>query len=301
MTKAYSAEELDLSSRRSIEIKDLDDQQAIVDYVYHEGQYWTAVIPLRALDSIRGQVFNFSGYKRRQLGTGNEIVYDRDGLPKPKWSFVNHVQSRFCFLPERPVRLYELGASPHGDPVTEICDLVYSIEAVGPPGVLFNFQNGMSGRMICAHRFVSMQEMVFERIVVLGYHLRESPPLPLTKDQNESVLRQSIQRSDRAGLDEPYHLFRCCGTNNCTSNPFSIIDDCVTYRGVRKLAVFFYRFPIHPRLYLRIRGLDSDPSQRHLVRDEFADFIAADSTKKRKRAVVREEIRRRRAAKLPSA
>ena len=297
MSAKYAIEDLDLASRRSIEIEHLDENQVVVRYFYHAGKFWKAVMPLNGVASIYGQAFNFSSPKRKKTKDGSEVVYDKRGNPKPKFGFINHVQSRFRMSPAHVVKLFELDDDINETPCAEIDDFVYSIEAVGPPGHLFNFRNGISGSLMCAHRFLSTQEMVFERVVVLGYYVRESPPLPLSDDEKRAVLSKSIQRSDQAGLSEIYYLYRCCGTNNCTSSPFRIIDQSVSYTWLQKLGSIIYRLPLNPRLYLRVRGLDSDPSRFCIVRDEFADFINHSETKKRKRAVVREEIRKRREAK----
>ena len=301
MSRKYKVEDLDLSSRRSIDVEQLDDEHAVVRNFYHDGEFWKARIPLNHVDLIVGQAFNFSGWKRKKSPDGTDVVRDHRGNPKPKFGFINHVQSRFCFADGHAVQLFGNEDETTGPPAKEVSDFVYSIEAVGPPGVDFNFRNGMSGKLMCAHRFLSTQEMVFERIVVLGYYVRESPPLPLTKEEKKTILLKSIHRSDQAGLDEVYYLYRCFGTNNCTSNPFAIIDQSVKYKWWQKLGSLLYRFPINPRLYLRVRGLDSDPSHVGLLRNEYTDFIQNAATKRRKRAVIREEIRKRRAERERSA
>ena len=292
----YKIEDLDLTSRRSLEIDSIDRDQAIVRYFYHAGEFWTARIPLNHIESIHGQAFNFSGFKRKRSRSGGDVVRDRRGNPRPRFGFINHVQSRFRMQPDHPVELFELGRDTSGAPSLKLQDFVYSIEAVGPPGATFDFRNAMSGRFMCAHRFLSTQEMVFECVVVLNYYIRESPPLPLSEDEKRQVVEKSLRRSDQAGLDEAYYLFRVCGTNNCTSNPFVIIDSSVQYKWRQRIGSLLYRFPLNPRFYLRIRGLDSDPSHFAIVRDEFADFIRDPDTRQRKREVVRAEIRKRRNA-----
>ena len=48
---------------------------------------------------------------------------------------------------------------------------------------------------------------------------------------------------------------------------------------------------MNPRFYLRVRGLDSNPSQAVLLRDEFRDYIDDPETQKRKREVVRKRAK----------
>ena len=298
-----SPETADLSAKRSIQIRERSEQHVIVDYFYHAGEYWTALIPL-VVAEVYGQSFNFSKLRTRRGKSGPEVVLDKDGYPKPKFSFINHLQTRFQLPPSQSVKLFPLIDAPQSEtkrdqdwsnPSHCIDDFIYSVEATGPPGVAFDFKNGLAGTLLCMHRFLSTQEMVFERIVVQGYYLWESPPLPLCDSEKSSVLMSSLDRSDRAGLEEIYYLYRCCGTNNCTSNPFQIVDECVDYSWLQRLGSLVYRLPLNPRLYLRIRGLDSDPTYRKLVRTDFEDYILDSTTQQRKRDVVRKAIRERKA------
>jgi hypothetical protein len=109
------------------------------------------------------------------------------------------------------------------------------------------------------------------------------------------ILVHALCRRHRAGLSEPYYLFRFLGTNNCTSSPFSILDEIMTYKALNRIGAQLYRLPVTPRLYLRVRGLDPDPGRRIFVRDEFVDYINHPSTRARKREHVkrRGELKRR--------
>jgi len=299
---------VDLTSKRSIQIRSKNEDSFTVDYFYHAGAFWTARIPIRVA-RVFGQSHNFSKVRTRRGKSGTEIVYDERGQPKPKFSFINHLQTRFQIDADHSIELYPLQTStadvdaantdattdgPHGEPVHRLNDFVYSVEATGTPGIEFNISNGMSGNLLCMHRFLSTQEMVFERVVVLGQFVWESPALPLSSEDKQTVLVKSLERSDRAGLDEVYYLYRCFATNNCTSNPFQIVDECVQYSFWQRLGALAYRLPLNPRLYLRIRGLDSDPGYRKLVKKDFEPFIAKPETQQRKRDVVRKMIQQRR-------
>ena len=161
----------------------------------------------------------------------------------------------------------------------------------------FGFRDAIRGNLISAHRFVSTEEMVFERIVVEGQYVLESAPIPLTDEQKQDLLRAAVHRSHQAGMNERYYMYRCCATNNCTSNPLRMLDDHVQYKWRQRWGSRLFRLPLHPRLYLRVRGMDADPSFRKKLRDEFADFIQDQSTQQRKREHVRQRIRQLRAAR----
>ena len=291
----YSGEAVDVSSRRSIErVSSGSGETAIVDYFLHAGTFYRAVIPIEGVESVCGQIFNFSEKRTRVTASGREVIYDRRGLPKRKIPFAFHVQTRFSMKPEHPIRLYELGTNPKGEALHQVREWVYTVEANGPVGWQFSLSNGLSGNLLSVHRFLSMEEMVFERIVVGNQWVTESPGLPLNEGQKRELLRRSIDRSHRAGMSERYYAFRVCGTNNCTSNPFKILDEVLVYRGWHRLGAMFFRLPIAPRLYLRMRGLDSDPDSFKLVRDEYQEFVEQSETQQRKRKYVRALIKRRR-------
>ena len=139
---------------------------------------------------------------------------------------------------------------------------------------------------------MSTREMVFERIVVENMYVLESAALPLDDAQRCAALTASIIRSHRAGMEETYYLYRCFRTNNCTSSPFHEIDRIAHYNFLQRLGSHLYRLPLNPRLYLRLRGLDADPSVRKLVRAEFQAYISDPETVRRKRAYVRVRIQR---------
>jgi len=302
----YAGQAADASSRRSIEIKPSGDgreligtrdSHSVVDYFYHEGRFWRAIIPLDGIDQVFGQAFNFSKPRIRRGENGHEILFNKHGLPRRTIPILNHAQSRFTLKPDQPAELYPLGSEEFGVPVHRIHDIIYSLEVVGPVGITFNVRDGLAGNLITAHRFLSIHEMVFERLVVEKQYVTESPPLPLEERETRALFIESLLRSHRAGMTEPYYLYRMCGTNNCTSNPFQIVDSVVKYRWPQRIGSGLYRLPLNPRFYLWVRGLDSDPSFRKLVRSEFEAYIADASIQQRKRDYVRHQIRIRRAAR----
>jgi len=298
-TSRYAGQAIDISSRRSIEIQgdtpvDTKDSHCVVDFFYHEGQFWRAVIPLNGVERVCGQAFNFSKPKTRRGKNGSEILFNKHGLPRRTIPTLNHVQSRFTFQPDQPVELYSLDCEKFGAPTHQVHDIIYSLEIVGPPDARFNLKDGLLGNLMSAHRFLSIREMVFERLVVESQYVTESPPLPLQENEKRLLLIESILRAHRAGMSERYYLYRICGTNNCTSSPFQIVDRVLKYGWLQRIGSALYRLPLHPRFYLRVRGLDSDPSYRKLVRSEFEAYIEDPKTKQRKRDYIRENIRRKR-------
>lgn len=300
----YAGQPIDDNGRHSIALLPTnegeaseDDVTCTIDYFYHAGEYWRAVVPLDGVNNVFGQAFNFSRPKTIKGQSGPQIRYNDDGHPKRTLPFLNHLQSRFTFEPDKPLLLYPLGTAPVGEAVHQLHDIIYSIEATGPAGVGFNLRDAVFGNLVCAHRFLSTEEMVFERIAVENQYIAESPPLLLEPAEERALLLKSLQRSSKAGMTEPYYLLGMCGTNNCTSNPFQILDKVVSYTWMEWFGANLYRLPISPRLYLRVRGLDTDPGYRRFVREEFAEMLSDPAIRARKRQVVKQQIAVRRAAR----
>jgi hypothetical protein len=294
--RRYAGQPFDVSSRHSIQIVAQVDQSelirrqqefVVIDYFYHDGKYWRARIPLSGVQQIFGQAFNFSKPKTRPGPNGPELIVDHQGVPKRTIPIVNHVQCRFTFAPDRPIELFPLRGDATSAPQHQLFDLIYSIEVVGPLGVRFNLWDAMRGNLISAHRILSLREMVFERIVVENMYVLESAPIPLDERKRRAALTAALLRSHRAGMTETYYLCHCWGTNNCTSTPLQEIDRIADYNFWNRMGSMLYRLPISPRLYLRLRGLDSDHSVRKLVRDEFREYISDPETVRRKREYVR--------------
>lgn len=303
----YRGQAVDDNGRRSVDAGDRgvrdDATDATVDFFRHEGSDWRAVVPLGGVERIYGQTYNFSAPKTRKGKSGPETRYRQNGLPRRTIPVLNHVQCRFVMADDQPVRLYPLGTPVGGgaavavEPSHLLRDFCYSVEATGPAGVLYNLRDALFGNLICAHRFLSTQEMAFERIAVEGQYVIESPPLLLRPGEERALLIKSLQRSDGARMREPYYLIRLSSTNNCTSNPLQILDEVVAYNWWQWLGSLLYRLPLNPRLYLWMRGLDSNPGKYALLRDEFADYLEEPATRERRRAHVKKAIAARRAAR----
>ena len=142
----YRGQVLDTSSRHSIEILsdrrgwtliDQSDTHVVVDHFFHEGKFWRASIPLDGVDTVFGQVFNFSKPKTKRGEKGPEIIRGKDGLPKRSVSILNHLQCRFKLKPGYYVELITTETSGADEPDYQLDDFVYSLEAVGPIGVRF--------------------------------------------------------------------------------------------------------------------------------------------------------------------
>jgi hypothetical protein len=267
---AYAGEEFNLTERRPLVILSESDESFVVDGFYHRGEFWTAVIPKRGVAQIIGQQLNFSKPKR-----------GKDGTTKPSMFFLNHVQARLIMSPDCPARLYPAGTQPAADPAHTLTDFCYSVEAVGPHGRRWNPSDALLGNLAVVHRFLSIHEVVFERIVLARMSVVQSPPLPLEPHERDTMLCEAIRESHATGIMNPYFMFRIPGTaTNCTSEPLKLLDRVLrTPREQR----FFHRLPIWPRGYLKLRGLWQEGQPNPTLNEQMAAWIAGDEARERRR------------------
>ncbi len=199
--------------------------------------------------------------------------------------------------PEAPVELYPPDAEPGMPPVHRIVDFSYSVEAVGPHGRRWNVADAMLGNLALVHRFLSTEEVVFERIVRARMSVLQSPPLPLEAQLLDTMLHEAIRESDKAGLTRPYFMFRLpCSAANCTSEPLKLLDDVLRTGRLRRR---FYRFPVHPRGYLKLRGLWQSGQTVPTLNEQMAEWLASEEAKSRWRlhAEMKKQLPPRRPAK----
>jgi hypothetical protein len=266
---AYAGEPFNLTERRPLVILDESDETFVVDGFYHHGEFWKAAIPKRGVAEIIGQRFNFSKRKRREDGTARASLF-----------FANHVQARLRMRPDQPVRLYAADAEPAGESVHAICDFCYSVEAVGPRGRRWNLSDALLGNLAVVHRFLSIEEVAFERIMRERMTVLQSPPLPLEGELLDRVLHEAIRESHSAGLSRPYFMFRLPFTaTNCTSEPLKLLDGVLHTPVWRRT---LYRFPLHPRGYLKLRGVWPDGGPAPTLNEQMAEWLAGEEAKRRR-------------------
>jgi hypothetical protein len=266
---AYAGEAFNLTERRPLVILAESDEAFVVDGFYHWGEFWKAVIPKRGVAQIIGQRFNFSKRKRRE-----------DGSARARLFFANHVQARLRMHPEQPVRLYPAEVEPRGDGAHTIADFCYSVEAVGPHGRRWNLSDALLGNLAIVHRFMSIEEVAFERIMRERMTVLQSPPLPLEPETLNRVLHAAIRESASVGLSRPYFMFRLPFTaTNCTSEPLRLLDDVLHTPAWRRS---LYRFPVHPRGYLKLRGLWQAGGPAPTLNEQLAEWLAGEEAKQRR-------------------
>lgn len=266
---AYAGEAFNLTERRPLVILSETDAAFVVEGFYHRAEFWKAVIPKTGVSAIIGQRFNFSKQKRQQDGTTRSSLF-----------FVNHVQARIRMEPDHAVELYPPEEEPTAEPAHRITDFSYSVEAVGPYGRRWNLRDALLGNLAIVHRFLSTEDVAFERIMRERMTVLESPPLPVEAELLNKMLHQAIRESHTAGLSRPYFMFRLpFSATNCTSEPLKLLDGVLHTPRRRR---FLYRLPIYPRGYLKLRGLWPSGQQPPTLNEQMADWLASDEAKARR-------------------
>lgn len=266
---AYAGEAFDLSERRPLTILAEDERAIIAEGFFFRGQFWKAVISKQGVSEIVGQRLNFSKPKRQS-----------DGSTRSSLFFLNHVQARLKMDPGHEIALYSLQAAPNGEPTHRVSDFSYSVEAVGPHGRKWNVSDALLGNLAVVHRFLSTEDVAFERIMLARMKIVQSPPLPLEQDTRNTMLHAAIRQSSQAGLSRPYFMFRApLSATNCSSEPLRLLDGVMSTPGWQR---FFYRFPVYPRGYLQLRGLWQDGQQVPTLNEQMADWLASEQAKERR-------------------
>ncbi len=227
----YLGQAIDTSEKNSIRLVGMNQTTAVVDGFLYKGLFWRAEIPLDSIEKVIGQGYNFSS---------------RGSNP-----FANHLQMRFSLKPGSFVTLDPQDLSD--TPPTRITDFVFSVEAVGPVGVSWNFADGLMGNLASAHRLMALEDVVQEKIVRRGYTVHQVEIGPLATAQKRKLLVAALRKSDEAGLHEAYYLLGGFGpTRNCTSVSFRLLDEVVP---PSTLGRHLWRFPMDAKLYLKVRGM----------------------------------------------
>jgi len=273
----FKGQPIDARTRRSVKLLNQTDSHYVIDYFFHHGTFYLAKIPIQGLESIYGQRFNFK-----------EITQaSQTGFYNP---FLNHAQIRLQFSKDTPVTLFPLGSDSDScdKPLHTITDIIYSVEIVGPKGTTWSLPLSF-GDMVAAHRMMSMEEMVFERLVLKNYLVKQSPPLLLSNEEIHRGLEIIIKNADAAGMSQPYYLIRFLGARNCTSELFSILDSVISnrYSFVQKcISKILWRLPIGLKKYLSFRGVFDSSNKMPTVNEEFEEFLTSQEIQDRKENIL---------------
>jgi hypothetical protein len=254
----YKGHAIDNRTRRSIKLIEETDGYFIVDYFFHEGDFYTAKIPKNSIKEIKGQRFNFSQYN----------------------PLVNHAQIRITLNKNFFIELYKIGQYTDEKPLHKIDDFVYSIEVTGPLGKSWSLKDAF-GAFVSAHRFVSTSEVVFERVTLGNYEMNQSPPLKFSDSQLEVILEHIVHRAHKAAdMSERYYLINLFfGATNCTSEMFKMLDRIKKdeYTIPQKLlAKCMWRLPFALKLYLKVRGVVDYSMPRQTLNKEFSELARSE-------------------------
>jgi hypothetical protein len=246
----YKGLPIDQTSRRSIHIAEQFGNHYGIENFYHDGKFWHASIDVSGVRKVVGQQFNFSMTGRAPI---------------------NHVQARFLMDVDKGIQLRAADGST--GPI--IHDFVSSVEATGPVGVGFNFKDALLGNLVNAHRFLSTDQVILDRIL-LEAEVLQQVEIKLSEEERTAGLIKLLEDSDGAGHSQTYWLFRLgFRSANCTSTKFDALDAIVHYRTPLTwlAAATLGQLPLNGALYLRLRGVLGNPLPT--LNEEFASSILA--------------------------
>ncbi len=227
----WTGECLDTEKRRPVEVlaspTQSDDMLELAN-VYHDGGYWLASVPTKAVENIYFQ-----------------LEYFPAAVP------AGHTQLRIEF--NQPVQLTGHSQWNAGQRV-KIYNLVLSAEAVPRVGDNYDLFRGIQNHFGLALRVTSLQARYDSMIIEKNHHV-EQWRLQLTEREKEEMLVFYAYESQAMGLSSTYHTI----ARNCTTELIRNLDGVVEYTAGEQIKRFLLRvtefYPNIVRAALIARGL----------------------------------------------
>lgn len=170
--------------------------------IRHAGYFYTAEIPTDAIDQVlwhvveAPNVFNFPA-----------------GHTEMRWK----LKTPLTLTPQVPGK----------GTVTQVKDLIFSIEGAFPDGVEFNLlTSGMKGDYVIAYRIRTIDDLVPETIQGSPFKDVEQHIVKLTDDQRKVMLKRALEYANASGSFQIYHSLH----KNCSTEAFENVLDVAISR-----------------------------------------------------------------------
>jgi hypothetical protein len=162
-----------------------------------------------------------------------------------------HAQIRFRLAPGHEVTLLPQ-TSGEEQVLTEIMDLIYTVEGNYAPGTSSTIRGGVEQSGV-AYMLMSLQEKAMIMAVDGGLPTIHQYRLQVGEADKQAVFHRALEVATRAESRKMFNLVR----RNCTTEAIRVLDSALQYPTWRRLmAKFTYNgLPEAMRLYLEQRGL----------------------------------------------
>jgi hypothetical protein len=166
-----------------------------------------------------------------------------------------HAELRFVFDPSNPVILVPQNTDSDRA-VDTTTDLIYSVEAIAPPGVPYKGEYGFREEFFQRYRICTLESKAYTTIKILKRRAWQYP-LSVTPEVKKRMLLAAITFATKADPTERYHTSK----RNCTIRAFDVIDAGSGISWYRKPLLFITNstlfLPTRAFNHLKYRGLVS--------------------------------------------
>ena len=240
-------------ARPLLQTEDSLDRPIWKDYaqvanISHLGEFYTAEIPIKRIESV---IF--------QLETFKAIVP------------AAHTQIRLKFFDDSPVHLVNQNHKSENQEVV-VHDLILSVEAIGAEGFKYDIFKGLGKNLKTVYRIKTLEGFVKRVVVERGSPVKQWT-MRLSDNEKRKLIVNYLYNSSKKGFSDVYNTVSL----NCTTELLEIIDKS-TNNTMRKsvgrlVTLDLYPSIIKPALIARgliganddIEDLANDPSVAHLL------------------------------------
>jgi hypothetical protein len=129
-----------------------------------------------------------------------------------------HGQLRFRFRSEMPIELRPQDTTDKSDPIF-VNDLVYTVEALGPPGIPYKGDFGFKGQYSQSYRFDTLRNRATTMIKELKRHVWQWR-VDGNLEERMAALKFALKKAQEEGYTNRYHTHRM----NCILEVWDVID-----------------------------------------------------------------------------
>jgi hypothetical protein len=164
-----------------------------------------------------------------------------------------HAELRFVFDPSNPVILVPQNTDSERA-VDTTTDLIYSVEAIAPPGVPYKGDYGFREEFFQRYRICTLESKAYTTIKILKRRVWQYP-IRVSTEVKKRMFLAAINFATKADPTERYHTSK----RNCTIRAFDVINAGSGISWYRKPLLFFTNstlfLPTRAFNHLKYRGL----------------------------------------------
>lgn len=251
---------LDTSKLRSIIVlnKGQKTGKVTVANFFHKNKFWIATLKPRNVEKMIFQIENFKAI-----------------VPAA------HTQIRIVMNEGSEIQLTSQTPNADGSHDKDsVRQIVFSVEAIMPPGLEYGLIEGARNHFGLAYRFVSMDQR-FNDMIKKDHHKVRQYVLNLSEEEKTNVMNNMLKISDENQYQRFYHTT----ARSCTTEAFEVLDKAKNYSFIRKVQkrtgslLFADIYPPEAAWGLSLRGLTNKDLRIADLADDYTLINELESSK----------------------